>query len=255
MKPGAMSHHTSHIPTAAALPADAAAALDHDGFVVVPGPLDSQGIETLSAAYDLAVATASLADIHAGRTSTLVTDFVNRGAAFDPLYVYSPLLAAAARVIGGPFRLSSFHARTLRPAAQGQGLHVDVARTSADWPLLSFIVMVDPFRPDNGATGFLPGSHRWEAPPDQDDLARQAEPSSTVLATGPAGSFLVFNGSVWHGHTTNHSPYPRRSLQGAFIPQGGRAATDFAGRMQSETRARLSPVARQVLGLERQVAV
>jgi ectoine hydroxylase-related dioxygenase (phytanoyl-CoA dioxygenase family) len=70
-----------------------------------------------------------------------------------------------------------------------------------------------------------------------------------VLACGAAGSLLVFNGSTWHGHTANASDQPRRSMQGAFIPRDGRAATDFAARMQPETRARLSPLARTVLAL------
>ena len=65
-----------------------------------------------------------------GRSSTRVTDFVNRGPAFDDVYVFPPLLDAAARVIGAPFKLSSFHSRTLHPGAAYGGLHVDVRRGS-----------------------------------------------------------------------------------------------------------------------------
>jgi hypothetical protein len=53
--------------------------------------------------------------------------------------------------------------------------------------------------------------------------------------------------SAWHGHTANTTDAPRRSLQGAFIPRDGQAATDFAARMQPETRARLTALAREVL--------
>ena len=77
----------------------------------------------------------------------------------------------------------------------------------------------------------------------------RAAHEAEVLSCGPAGSLLVFNGSVWHGHTANSSSWPRRSIQGAFIPRGGRAATDFATRMQSETRARISSLAHTVLAL------
>jgi ectoine hydroxylase-related dioxygenase (phytanoyl-CoA dioxygenase family) len=70
-----------------------------------------------------------------------------------------------------------------------------------------------------------------------------------VQAHGAAGSLLIFNGSTWHGHSANTSGRPRRSIQGAFIPREGRAGTDFAARMQPRTRARLSPLARQVLAL------
>jgi ectoine hydroxylase-related dioxygenase (phytanoyl-CoA dioxygenase family) len=77
----------------------------------------------------------------------------------------------------------------------------------------------------------------------------RAAHEAEVLACGAAGSLLVFNGSTWHGHTANTSNRPRRSIQGAFIPREGRAATDFAARMQPETRARLSALAHTVLAL------
>jgi hypothetical protein len=105
-----------------------------------------------------AVASATGDDIRIGSTSTKVSDFVNRDAELDDLYVFPPLLEACCRVIGRPFKLSSLLARTLRPCSPAQELHVDVRRDSADWPLLGFILMVDEFRPDNGATRLVPGS-------------------------------------------------------------------------------------------------
>src|SRR5262245_49266220 len=99
--------------------------------------------------------------------------------------------------------------------------------------------MIDEFRPDNEATRFVPGSHRWLTLPEHgladvyDDHPRQ------MLTCRPAGSLVVFNLSTWHGHTANRSDEARRSLQGAFIPRHGRAATDFGAPMQRETFERL----------------
>jgi ectoine hydroxylase-related dioxygenase (phytanoyl-CoA dioxygenase family) len=206
-------------------------------------------MEPLQRAYDTAVTAAAAEDVRAGSTSTRVTDFVNRGREFDAVYVFPPLLAACERIIGGPFKLSSLHARTLRSHAPDQGLHVDVARGSADWPLAGFILMIDEFRPDNGATQFIPGSQRWPDTPGDMEPGRRIDPGDVALACGPAGSLLVFNGSAWHGHSSNRSDAPRRSLQGAFIPRAGRAGTDFSGRMTAETRLRLDPQARYLLAL------
>lgn len=231
------------------LPVHAAWELEERGFVVLPGMVAAESLERLTTAYTEAVTSATGDDIRVGSTSTKVSDFVNRGAAFDNLYLFPPLLDACCRVIGGPFKLSSFHARTLRPGAYAQELHVDVRRSSADWPLLGFILMVDDFRPDNGTTRFVPGSHRWSGTPEETMSDVRAAHEAEVLACGAAGSLLVFNGSVWHGHTANTSNGPRRSIQGAFIPREGHAATDFAARMQPETRARLSSLAHTVLAL------
>jgi len=233
----------------AALPPDAARALHERGFIVLPGPVPPGRMERLADAYDDAVASATGDDVKTGSATTRVNDFVNRGTEFDALYVFAPLLEACARVIGRPFKLSSMLARTLRPRSPAQELHVDVQRNSADWPLVGFILMVDEFRPDNGATRFVPGSHRWPGTPEEVMVDCRTDHDSQILACGPAGSLLIFNGSTWHGHPANTSAGPRRSLQGAFIPREGRAGTDFPARMRPETRARLGPLARHVLAL------
>jgi hypothetical protein len=231
------------------MPAAAASQLQERGFVVIPGPVPPDRMELLAAAYTAAMASARDEEIRVGTTTTRLSDLVNRGAAFDDLYVFPPLLDACSRVIGQPFKLSSLQARTLRPQTSAQELHVDVPRNSADWPLVGFLVMIDEFRPDNGATRFVPGSHLWQATPAEALSDQRAPCDGEVLACDTAGSLIVFNGSVWHGHTANTSNRPRRSIQGAFIPRGGRAAIDFAARMPPETHTRLSLLARQVLAL------
>jgi len=233
-----------------ALPAAAALELQERCFVVIPGPVSPERMERLADAYDTVMATTTSDDVKVGSTTTRVNDFVNRGVEFDDLYVFPPVLDACRQVIGPSFRLSSLLGRTLRPHQPGQGLHVDVQRESPDWPLVGFILMVDEFRPDNGATSFVPGSHLRPNSPPGAVSESQDDSHGRTLACGPAGSMLVFNGSTWHGHTANTSSAPRRSIQGFFIPRDGRAATDFAARMSSETRARLSPVAQNVLGVE-----
>lgn len=228
---------------------DDARELHERGFVVLPGPIPADHLERLSVAYDLAAASANADDVKTGSATTRVNDFVNRGAAFGALYIFPPLLEACCRIIGRSFKLSSLHARTLRPRTPAQDLHVDVRRDSADWPLVGFILMVDPFRSDNGATRFVPGSHRWPGIPEEVMPDCRADYDGQLLACGPASSLVVFNGSAWHGHTANTSGDPRRSLQGAFIPRDGRAGTDFSARMRPETQARLDPRARYVLAL------
>jgi hypothetical protein len=231
------------------LPPEAAAELQERGFVVVSGAVPPHRMERLVAAYGTAMASATGDDIRVGSASTRLTDLVNRGAEFDDLYTFPPLLEACCRVIGRPFKLSSLLARTLRPHSGAQELHVDVPRDSADWPLLGFIYIIDAFRSDNGATRFVPGSHRWPGTPADTMPDLLAEHDGQVLACGEAGSVLIFDGSTWHGHAANTSGGERRSIQGAFIPRAGRAATDFGRRMEPHTRERLGPLARHVLGI------
>ena len=215
-------------------------ALDDEGFVVIPGPLTPSEFARCVDAYDAAVAGADADDVHVGRTTTRVSDFVNRGAEFDVLYVFPPLLDACCRVISQPFKLSTMHARTVRPHTAAQDLHVDFARDADGCPMVGFILMIDAFRRDNGATRFVPGSHRSSTPPA--DVRH-------VLACGPAGSIIVFNGSVWHGHSANESDTPRRSIQGAFIRRDAASMFDLPARMRAVTLARISPLAKYLLAV------
>lgn len=116
--------------------------------------------------------------------------------------------------------------------------------------MVGLILMVDAFRADNGATRFVPGSHRWTETPDEAIADRDAPYPGELLACGPAGSVILFDASTWHGHTANASHAPRRSLQATFIPRDGRPATNFAARMRPETLARIDSIARYVIGLD-----
>jgi hypothetical protein len=228
------------------LPPDAARQLRDIGFVVLQGPEVPGGWVRLSQAYDRAVLTADPSDVST-RSSTRVHDFVNRGPEFDSLYVCRPLLAACCQIIGGPFKLSTMLARTLEPGAPAQPLHVDVKRDADGWPLVGFIIMVDPFDAENGATRFVPGSHLLPREPNELMKGATTICEEEVLACGPPGSMIIFNGSVWHGHGANRSNRRRRSVQGAFIPREARAAINQASRMRPETLKRIGKLAQCVL--------
>src|SRR5262249_39597144 len=88
------------------LPLHAASELEERGFVVLPDMVAAKSLERLTTAYTEAVTSATGHDVRVGSTSTRVSDFVNRGAAFDNLYLFPPLLEACCHVIGGPFKLS-----------------------------------------------------------------------------------------------------------------------------------------------------
>jgi ectoine hydroxylase-related dioxygenase (phytanoyl-CoA dioxygenase family) len=220
--------------------------LRNDGFVVIPGPVPNTKLAEFANSYDRAVLQADPADIAFGSTTTRITDFVNRHVDFDDLYIYPPILAACCSVIGQPFKLSTMHARTLRPRMPAQKFHVDFPNDAEGWPMVGFILMVDEFRPDNGATCFAPGSQGLETCP---------APYDFVPVCGPAGSMVVFNGSVWHGHGTNQTDEPRRSIQGAFIRRTEKSWVDLPARMRSETLYRLSPLARYLLTLDPPVPI
>lgn len=183
------------------------------GFTIISGPFEADAVRQAIAAYDRSVATAPAVDCKAGTGSIRVNAILDRARELAALIAFPPLLDAAATLIGGPFKLSAFHARSIRPGAEAQPLHQDVMPGANGWPLLGFIFMVDAFMPANGATRFLPGSANMTALPDDDGT------SAVEIACGPPGALVLYEGAVWHGHGANSTSQWRRSIQGAFIPK------------------------------------
>lgn len=231
------------------LPERALQELLDSGFVVIPGPVAGGRLEQFARAYDLAVARAEPADVSHGSTTTRVHGLVNRGPEFDELYLYRPVLEACRRVVGRPFKLGTLLARTVRPHSQAQALHVDFRADADGWPMVGFIFMVDDFRRDNGATRFVPGSHRWPTVPGEVLEDAASDHGRQVVACGAAGSVILYNGSVWHGHTANQSAEARRSVQGAFVRREAESWTSRAGRILPQTRARIGPLAEYLLAV------
>ena len=117
--------------------------------------------------------------------------------------------------------------------------------------MVGFILMIDPFTSENGATRFVPGSHLFSYSPKDVMEDTTGFCKGEKLATGPAGSMIVYNGSVWHGFTANRSEKARRSIQGAYIARDETGWFDGrSARIGPETLARISPLAKYLLNTE-----
>jgi len=214
--------------------------LDVNGFAVIDGPVIPAGMDALTLAYDRVVGETIGADKSVGRTTTRVHDLVNRGAEFDCLYVHGPALAASFHVVRRPFKLSNLLARTLHPRSGAQTWHTDVVPGQDGWPMLGFILMLDRFTAENGATRFLRGSHTHAMD------ARSVLESDLVPACGDRGCMVVYHGAVVHGHGSNATDRPRRSIQGAYIPRDAQGF-GLAERMTTDTRARIGGLAEYLI--------
>jgi Phytanoyl-CoA dioxygenase (PhyH) len=186
------------------------------GFVILPGVVSAGRSAEISAAYDELMTPGSGPDFRLGSTTTRLY-FAASQADFEDVYQYPPLLQTCAHLIGQPFKLSSLLGRTLRAGSPVQDLHTDIARNSADAPMAGFILMLDPFKEENGATRFIPGSQNWPDVP-SDRLANpRLKSEGEILACGDVGSMIIFNAAVWHSHTANSTSKARRSIQGYFV--------------------------------------
>jgi ectoine hydroxylase-related dioxygenase (phytanoyl-CoA dioxygenase family) len=154
-----------------------------------------------------------------------------------------PQLEALVETLLGPAALVMQQNGIVMPGGGGdhvqQSWHRDLPYQSwvATKPLaMGALLALDAFTPDNGATMFIPGSHRHSTFPSSSFVDRWQTP-----ALAGAGSIIVFDAMVFHRGGVNRSPQPRRAVNTLFgIPLLGQQITFTAKPgMDAKKRRRL----------------
>lgn len=179
-----------------------------------------------------------------------LANLVNKGRIFEQIILTPEILECMAQVLGPRFKLSSLNVRSADPhAASGQPLHSDsgaIADPSGYW-VCNSVWMLDDFTAENGATRFVPGSHRWgRVPPPEFYQPHPAE----RLITGEAGTVVVMNAHMWHGGTANRTASPRRAMH-VYYTRWDKPQQQYQKcLLDSTVQARLTPEARAILALD-----
>lgn len=177
-----------------------------DGAIILTGALSA---DELTALRDELVpymeATGNGQDDFAGRATTRTGALVARSPTARTMVTH-PAVLAAAKAFLDPYCLRfQLHLTQIIRLKPGQGRQM-IHRDRWAWgkylhgvePQLNTIWAMSDFTEENGATQVVPGSVDW---PDD----RQAEPGEICQAVMPAGSLLLYTGSVFHGGGENRS--------------------------------------------------
>ncbi len=238
------------------LTAEQIAALDRDGYVLLPGVLSNAQVEELVARieelFELEGENAG-AEFKKEAGARRLANCMDKGEAFEAAIQIPEMLAAKAHILGPDFKLSSLNVRSTNPMTEAdQPLHVDMNGLPDEkgyW-VANTIFLLDDFTPENGATRVVPGSHKWGKRPQEVMADAFAPHPEQVLVTGPAGSLAIINSHTWHGGTANRTAKPRRAMH-AFFCRGDKPQQQYQKRLlRPETQARLSPQLRKLLALD-----
>src|SRR6201981_1356174 len=186
---------------------DVARRLMDDGYVVVTGMMTAVGAQDAKADLDRVLRTTRTGrNSFEGFDTQRVYALFAKTRAFDALAIDALLLGVLDQVLGH-YQLSAPVGICIGPGEQAQVLHRDDAIYPVPEPHPPLVVNtmwpLDGFTAENGATRFVPGSHRWEP-------GRRPGPDDPVVqAVMSPGSAMFYLGSLWHGGGANQTAQPR----------------------------------------------
>jgi ectoine hydroxylase-related dioxygenase (phytanoyl-CoA dioxygenase family) len=195
------------VPAASSTGGELAQRLAEDGYVIVSGMMDDTEVGAARAGLDAVLqATRTGRNAFEGFSTQRVYALFAKTRTFDQAAIH-PLLLEVLDDVLGHYQLSAPVGIRIGPGEQAQVLHCDDAIYPLPKPHPPVVVNtmwpLDDFTEENGATRFVPGSHRWEP-------GRQPGPGDRVVsAVMSPGSAMFYLGSLWHGGGANQTDQPR----------------------------------------------
>ncbi len=178
--------------------------LDRDGYVVIEAVANPSELEEIrTAVRPLFARTPTGRNAFEGRRTRRIYSLLAKTRATDRLASVE-FLGAIARELVGHHQLSAHVAVEVGAGSAAQELHTDdqvypVSRPH-DELVLTALWAIDDLNESCGTTALIPGSHRWA-----DRAPTPDEVENAVEVSVPAGSLLLYRGSLWHAVGANRS--------------------------------------------------
>jgi ectoine hydroxylase-related dioxygenase (phytanoyl-CoA dioxygenase family) len=185
-----------------------------------------------------------------GGHNVRIYDLVEHDAVFGELVLHPAVWPLVDALLAHDTLLSNFTANIALPGSGSMNPHNDQSTVMPEpWRelyALNAIWCFDDVDEENGATRYLPGSHRIERFEDV-----PADPRAGMRSfEARAGSVIAMDGRVWHTSGENRTAARERAMGFAFYTRSFlRTQCNWAATLSSATRARLSPELEALLGL------
>ena len=226
---------------------DVVAALDADGYAIVEGALTRDRAEEIRDELRrlLEPVPGGRNDFEGFATRRLYALYA-KTRVLDDLTLHPLVLGALERVLGPHFQLSGPTGIDIGPGEVRQVLHrdEDIYPVPRPHPELVMNVMwaFDDFAEANGATRLVAGSHRTASPPPDD--------APLHFAAMPAGSVMLYRGSLWHGGGANDTEHPRLGVAIEYVVSWLRPQETHLLAVPSEVARTLPKRLRELLGYD-----
>lgn len=180
-----------------------------------------------------------------------VFHLLERDAIFRELIQHPTAIEFVRALLSDDFLISNFTANIALPGSRSMALHSDLSIVVPEpwfhpWSINAIWCLNDADA-ENGATRYIPGSHRirWRS-----ELPENA-PDRTVPFEAKIGSVMFMDGRIWHTSGANVSQSRERALLFGYYSRSFiRQQQNWNAALSDATIATLSPQMQAWLGLE-----
>ena len=226
-----------------------AARIDRDGYTVLERVIEPELVDALTDDLDRLEAfygiTPSDNEFEGSHTVRLY-NLLALGRLYEAIPVHPNVLPIVDRVLDAGCLVSSLSSIAIGPGESAQPIHADdqlIPLTKPHVPTVcNTMWALTDFTEANGATRVIPGSHLRDHNPDY------GAAYDSVAAEMPAGSVLVWHGSLWHGGGANTTDERRVGIAMNYCAGWIRQQENQQLGIPREVAARFSPRLRQLCG-------
>jgi len=188
-----------------------------------------------------------------GKEDFIALDLVAYGGAFWDYLESDPVDGAFSSVLDPFWTAYSFTSTVQRPSGSHytSKIHNETRRITPPGYNLSALLTLalDEFTPENGATYYMPGSHRTHPEmPDEDEFY-----AKSVRVSRGAGDALLFHPRVWHAGGFNETDKTRYGATIYACKPFVKQRVDFPRMIGWDRADEFSPRLRRVLGYDSRV--
>jgi ectoine hydroxylase-related dioxygenase (phytanoyl-CoA dioxygenase family) len=243
--------------SAAALDEARLTAFEAEGWTVLDHVLDAAEVEAAREALALAAAASEARGIPTrmdyldpGGRNVRVYDLIEYSDVFVRLVTHPVVLPYVSHLLEGDLSVSNFSANVALPGSRSMNAHNDQSTVMPEpWPTrytMNAIWCLHDTDEANGATRYLPGSHRFERFADV-----PSDPTAGMRSfEAAAGSVILMDGRLWHTSGENTTADRERALLFAFYARSFlRHQNNWHRSLSEATQRRLDPQLREWLGL------
>ena len=181
-------------------------AIENVGYTLIENAIEADLVDALNEALlriEQQLAIVPGANRFEGHKTIRIYNLLARDRVFEQVPVHPNLLPIVEGVLDPGCLVSSVSSISIDPGEVAQPIHADdtlfdLPRPHQPLVCNSMWALTD-FTEENGATRIVPGSHKFDHKPEYGAAVE------SIAAEMPAGSLLIWNGSLWHGGGANRS--------------------------------------------------